>query len=191
MRDMASAKAKVLVTVADLLREPDKYEFCEVWDGALMVREPSNFWPECVGAAALVALHGYVVPRGLGLVSGSQAAFVVARDPDWVLVPDVSFIAREKRSGIPARGFVPFAPDIAIEVRSPSDPWGKVTAKAGVWLAFGVPLVWAIDPQTRLALVFERGKDPVERRPGQWLTGAPVLPRFRMRVEALFVDLDP
>ena len=45
------------------------------------------------------------------------------------------------------------------------------------------------DPESRLVLVLERGKDPVERRPGGWLTGSPVLPRFRMRVESVFVDL--
>jgi len=191
MRHVASAKAKPRVTAADLLREPDRYEFCEVWDGTLKVCEPSNVWPECVGGAASAALRGYVVPRRLGLVAGSQAAYVVARDPDWVLVPDVSFVRQEQRLRIPATGFVPFAPDLAIEVRSPSDAWGKTTAKAGVWLAFGVPLVWAIDPQQRLVLAFERGKDPVERRPGEWLSGAPVLPRFRMRVDALFVDLAP
>ena len=181
MSRVAPAKAKRRVTAADLIREPDRYEFCEVWDGALKVCEPSNLWPECVSGAALAALRGYVVPRKLGLVSGSQAAFIVAKGPDWVLVPDVSFVRQERRPQVPATGFVPFAPDLAVEVRSPSDAWGKVTAKAGVWLAFGVPLVWAIDPQQRLVLVFERGADPVERRPGDWLSGTPVLPRFRMR----------
>ena len=119
MRDVAKLKAPV--TAADLLREPQMYEFCEVWDGALVVREPSSIWPECVGGAVLSALRGYVVPRRLGLVAGSQAAFVVARDPDWVLVPDVSYVASSRWEQVPPTGFVPFAPDLAVEIRSPSD----------------------------------------------------------------------
>jgi Uma2 family endonuclease len=45
------------------------------------------------------------------------------------------------------------APDLVVEVVSPSDRASEVSAKAATWLDAGVRLVWVADPQVRLASV--------------------------------------
>jgi Uma2 family endonuclease len=191
---MGAASTRRRLAAGDLLRDPKRYEFCELWDGSLVVREPSNLWPEGVAGVFVEALRRHVAPRRrgarpLGLVTTSQGAFHVARDPDWVLVPDVAFIADERLKYVPVRGYAPLAPDLAVEVRSPSDSWESVLAKAAVWLGHGVRLVIAVDPLRRVAVEWRSGAAPVERRGRQSLSGAPVLPRFRLSVAKLFAEL--
>lgn len=180
----------------DLLRDPVRYEFCELWDGSLVVREPSNLWPEGVAGVFVEALRRHVAPRRgrprpLGLVTTSQGAFHVARDPDWVLVPDVAFIAADRLTYVPDRGFAPLAPDLVVEVRSPSDAWESVLAKAAVWLGHGVRLVLAVDPMQRAAVEWRAGSAPLERRGDACLLGRPVLPRFRLPLRRVFAELPP
>jgi Uma2 family endonuclease len=180
----------------DLLRDPARYEFCELWDGSLVVRKPSNLWPEGVAGVFVEALRRHVAPRrgrarSLGLVTTSQGAFHVARNPDWVLVPDVAFLAADRLRYVPQRGFAPLAPDLVVEIRSPSDAWESVLAKAAVWLGHGVRLVLAVDPLRRVAVEWRAGSPPVERRGDAVLRGRPVLPRFRLPLRRVFSELPP
>ena len=57
-------------------------------------------------------------------------------------------------------GFVPFAPDIAVEVLSPSDAHLDVEEKIEEWLQAGTALVWVINPRGRTLTVHRTGRDP-------------------------------
>src|SRR5262245_45537477 len=67
-------------------------------------------------------LDEHVEAGQLGEVFGADTGFVLARDPDIVRAPDAAFVAREKvpATGVPAT-FWEGAPDLAVEVISPSD----------------------------------------------------------------------
>jgi hypothetical protein len=68
--------------------------------------------------------------------------------------PDISFVARRRFEGerVP-EGFVPFAPDLAVEVLSRKDSPRLVLDKVGEYLGAGVRCVWVIDPESSRAVV--------------------------------------
>jgi Uma2 family endonuclease len=158
----------------------------ELWDGVCHVGEASGVWPSAVGARIVERLSAYVRRRGLGWVFGENAGFHVRRNPDRVLSPDVAFVSAARLPEVPERGFLPFAPDFVVEVRSPSDSWLETVKKGGIWLAHDVALVWCVDPPARrVAVMRQAGPTEIVGAHGT-LRAHPVLPRFRLPVEELF-----
>lgn len=154
---------------------------------------------EVVEVPVASPLHGYIVmmlcrllldfayARQLGIVYGDGVGYALNDDPATVRIPDASFIARER---IPASGFPrrywPFAPDLAVEVVSPSDRASDVHAKAREYLDAGGRLVWIIWPESRTATVYTQNDEPYDLTETDALDGGAVLPGFSAPLAALF-----
>ena len=151
--------------------------------------EPSGGPADHVAGKILFALGRHLGSRQLGWISMSQQGFLVAMNPDRVLSPDVSFTSLERLPSIPKRGFIPCAPDFAVEVRSPDDAWIGVVEKCGIWIGHRSRVVWAVDPTSRRFLVLRPGAAPLEVGPGGQVDAAPVLPEFVFPVDEAFADL--
>ena len=82
--------------------------------------------------------------RGVGRV-GLEIGYVLSRSPDTVRAPDVSINMAPRTEG-EARlsGFVPGAPDIAIEIVLPSATTAELEQKVGEYLAAGSQRVWVV-----------------------------------------------
>jgi Uma2 family endonuclease len=175
------------LTAREMLADPERYRHgCELWDGALLVREPSGGESEFVLGCIAEPLLRYVRMRRLGWVTLSNHGYLLARNPDRVLAPDAAYVSRERLPVPPTRGFTPLAPDFVVEVRSPSDRLHALVAKAGTWIAHGTRVVWVVDPQRREVVVVRPCVAPeVVGRAGS-VSAAPALPRFRLKVAALF-----
>ena len=94
--------------------------------------------------------HGFVRPRRLGRVVGSDSGIQLERDPDTVREPDIAFISAERLPlDVRVRGYSQVVPDLVVEVVSPSDRPAPVYDKAQMWLRFGVRLVLIVDPEAR------------------------------------------
>lgn len=126
------------------------------------------------------ALDGYVHPRKLGRVYGSEIGYLVERDPDTVRSPDVSFVRAEVAEAHDEDEWYPHAPDLAIEMMSPKDSPAEVDQEVRLWLAQGGRSVWVLDPKRRSAEV-RRPDGSVERVPADGLLqDQAVLPGFSM-----------
>ncbi len=92
--------------------------------------------------------------RRLGQLYSSDTGFVLREDPDIVRSPDVSFV-RKERFPLPvtSRGFIRGAPDLAVEVRSPSQSPADLSRKTQQYLDNGADTVWVIYPREKKALV--------------------------------------
>jgi Uma2 family endonuclease len=99
-------------------------------------------------------LQSHVRPRELGIVLVGEAGYLLARRPPTVRIPDVSFVSQE-RGGQHVGSSKPFpgAPDLAVEVLSPSNRPAEIHAKVADYLAAGCPLIWLVDPETRSVTV--------------------------------------
>jgi Uma2 family endonuclease len=64
-------------------------------------------------------------------------------------IPDVTVVLGPK----PAERIIRTPPAIAIEVLSPDDRAGYLEEKIADYLAFGIPYIWVINPETRRAFV--------------------------------------
>ena len=187
MKPMSAPPSSGVMTASEMLRDPAYRKGWELWDNTPVVRDVSGGMAEVCGMQLAIELGRYVRDRKLGWVTGSNQGFLVARNPDRVLAPDVAYTSRRRLYHVPTRGYFPCAPDFAAEVRSPTDPWGHTVARVAMWLAHGARVAWAIDPAERVVAVMRPGQAARLVRPGATLNLAPVLPRFRLRVISLFL----
>jgi Uma2 family endonuclease len=106
-------------------------------------------------------MNTFVKQHKLGVCFVSEGSFRLASDPDTVRAPDVSFVRAEHTpaSGIPRRGLWPGAPDLAVEMLSPSNPPGEMWRRIGDLLNAGTRLIWMIHPERRTAVVIRASGD--------------------------------
>lgn len=123
----------------------------------------------------------------LGEVYAAGTGFVIERDPDTVRAPDVSFVRAERLTEITDdEKFLPFPPDLAVEVASPTDRPGEIAEKTARWLASGCRMVWNLYPRSVTATVHRPGVEPVTLSADEEIDGLEVPPGFRCRVGDFF-----
>src|SRR5712691_6367974 len=100
-----------------------------------------------------VFLHAHLE---LQLVAvGPETGFRISRNPDTVLGPDAAVVRRDRLpAGHAQLGFLELAPDLAVEIVSPTDRWITVSGKVDAYLAAGVRVVWVIEPGSRALWVY-------------------------------------
>jgi len=144
---------------------------------------PTGFRHDII-TARLIARIG-VSAEARGYVAGSQAGFRMADGN--VRCPDVSFTLKERLpEGEPSDHFAPFAPDLAVEVVSPSEDYADLLRKVGEYFASGSKQVWLLFPNTRTVKVFTAPFEMQTLQAHDELTGGDLLPNFRVRVGELF-----
>jgi Uma2 family endonuclease len=175
------------MTADDLWRKPDDGLRHELVRGELTMMTPAGGLHGDIAGAVFLALAAHVKAKKLGKVLAAETGFIISRDPDTVRAPDAAFIAKEHvpAGGLPD-GFIPFAPDIAVEVLSPSDTLLDVEEKIGQWLQAGTTLVWVVNPRGRTVTVHRTGRDPRVLRENDLLGGEDVCPGFSVKVSELF-----
>jgi len=120
-------------------------------------------------------------------VLSAEPGFLIARDPDTLRVPDISFIRKDRLSNAPPKEvFWPGAPDLAVEVVSPGDTIREIDEKAKAWLAAGTRMVWVVNPAWRNVTVYHSPSDIKTLSEDADLTGEDVVPGFRCRVGDIF-----
>lgn len=103
--------------------------------------------------------------------------------------PDVAFVSNQRwaaERGLPRVTAWPVAPDLAVEVISPTDPFVSVLAKVSEYFAAEVRLVWLLVPALHQAYVFSSPTEVRILTAADDLTGEPVLPGFRVNLGRLF-----
>lgn len=174
-----------LMTADELVYTNIPNKRTELVRGRLVVHEPPGGRHGNVTANLGARLWAHTDLTGAGVVFVGDTGFWLTRNPDTVRGPDIAFVRKERvPAPIPSK-FLEFAPDLVIEVLSPTDRPGEVLAKIGDWLEAGVRLVWVIDPERRLARVYRQdGTESVVSEREQ-LTGEDVLPGFECEVAGI------
>ncbi|MFO0951430.1 MAG: Uma2 family endonuclease [Isosphaeraceae bacterium] len=91
----------------------------------------------------------------LGWVFNNDTGVVTERDPDTVRGADVAFYGFGRLPDGPLPDTYPaVAPDLVVEVLSPSDRWPRVLVKVGEYLDAGTRLVLVLDDDERRAHLF-------------------------------------
>lgn len=174
------------ITAADLLAMPDDGKRHELVAGELMELPPPILEHGETQANVARILGNFVLPRKLGRVF-TEAGFLISVDPDSVRAPDVSFISagRIAAGGLPA--YFPGAPDIAVEIVSPSSSEPEALARALMWLEAGSAMVWMLYPDSRSAKVYRPMRSVIELGADDVLDAAPVLDGFAAKVSDFFL----
>ena len=133
------------------------------------------------------ALINFVAPRELGRVRGSDAGFLLERDPDTVREPDIGFTSAERAApGDRITGYVEGAPDLVVEVVSPTDRPPAVHDKALMWLHHGARLVWVVHPDARTVEAYRADGTITTLAGDAQLDGLDVIPGFTCALRTLF-----
>ena len=107
-------------------------------------------------------------------------------DPMRFRKPDVALVRSSLLAKIDADdGFVPFAPDLAIEVVSPNDLAYEVDKKVGDYRSNGFSLVWLVYPSSKSVVEYTPTSSKTYKT-GDELTLPELLPEFRCKVSELF-----
>lgn len=185
-RGILGSVTERLITIEDVLVPGNPWRDCEIWDGAAVVCEPSGGQAGHVSAKLLARLTLHVEELALGWTFTSEQGYVLARGPDRLLAPDVSYVSKARLEQIPERGFIEMAPDFCVEVRSPSDAWEQTVKKCGVWVAHGVPVVWAVDPLARKVAILRDEHDVEVLQDEGVASAAPALADFTLSLAECF-----
>lgn len=187
MSEPGSIPGNRTTTVEEFERLPDEDGYRVELDRGRPVREPVP--APLHGRLALklgVRLNAFAEQHDLGLTFDA-AGFVLSRDPDTVRAPDLSFVSNAR---LPAREYAGtywrMAPDLAVEILSPSNRPAEVLRKASEYIDAGSRLVWLVDARRRTVTVVRPGVDPVTLGADDALDGADVLPGFRLPLAELF-----
>jgi len=138
---------------------------------------------------AVVLIHfieTFLDVHKLGIALG-ESAFLKLR-PDLTRAPDVSFIAWDR---FPDRrlSHAPVwtvAPDLAVEILSPSNTEKEMQRKLREYFETGVRLVWYVEPELRTAKVYTSPDRFTVVRTEEVLDGRDVLPGFQLRLKDWF-----
>src|SRR5215207_2712416 len=115
----------------------------ELIDGEPIEMTPSADESSSTGATLLGFLAQRVRAGRLGRLYGADGGVVLFPDRETVRVPDVAFVRAERMPQGQARKCFPrLAPDLVVEVLSPSDRPSEVVAKLEMFQEAGVPLIW-------------------------------------------------
>ncbi|MBI3983186.1 MAG: Uma2 family endonuclease [Gemmatimonadetes bacterium] len=179
--------AHQLVTAEELERMGHQDFGYELVRGELVPVSPAGDRHGSLAALMAAALIAFVRPRHLGVVHVG-AGYILARSPDTVRGPDVAFISRKRLAALGGRrrGFIPGAPDLAVEVRSADKTFAELQAKAAECLQAGTRLVWLVDPPSQAIHIHQPGLVPRALSIGDVLDGADVLPGFTLPLVELF-----
>jgi Uma2 family endonuclease len=183
---MTTATQKLLT--ADeffLLPEPKDGSRQELVKGVIVTMPPPGGRHGACCSRINHRVSSFVDAHQSGTVCSNDTGFVSERDPDSVRGPDLSYWSRERLPEVPA-GYIEIPPDLAVEVVSPSDHFGRIQKKAKDFLEKGVRLVWVADPEDRSVTVYRPGQMLVILSENDTLTGEDVLPGFSCRVGDLF-----
>jgi Uma2 family endonuclease len=173
--------AEDLEQMADL--PPGRYDLI---DGELIhMPPPGEEHGDCL-TNIFVPLFNASQATGLGRVY-ADTGFVVGRDPDQVVSPDVAFVRTNRLDpGRNRQGYFRVGPDFAVEIVSPSDYPALVERKIAKYVAAAVPLLWVVYPTTRRVRVLGAGRPEQEFGEDDILDAGDVVPGFRIAVADIF-----
>ncbi len=177
-------------TAEELLRLPDDMHG-EIVNGVFVAMSAPGGIHGFVASRIDRILGAFVDAHGLGGVFGAETAFRLRRDPDTVRCPDCAFVAAARLAAALTRGVVEGAPDLAVEVLSPSNTWAEMERKLAEYFRHGARQVWIVDPDSRSVAAHVAGGLPQFLEGDAVLGGGELLPGFATPVSAFFAGLPP
>ena len=133
-------------------------------------------------------LMSFVSEKRLGRVLFAPLDFVF--DKHNVAQPDLVFISNE-RSGLIGDAYISGAPELVIEILSPSTRRTDELIKRSIYERFGALEYWLVDPDRRTVQVFRRagsvfGSGEIFSSEAGESLATPLLPGLTIQVSAIF-----
>ena len=162
----------------------------ELWDGKIIPMSPAGPKHGAVIARLTHYLTNHIYKNKLGEIFEGQTGFRLGID--HCFQPDISFVSGERMKLILPHGFDGMfhaAPDLAVEVLSPSDSITKTEKKMQLYLVHGARLGWMLDLKNKTARIYRPGESFELLKADKALAGNSVLPGFRISLAKIFENI--
>ena len=173
-------------TYEDYAALPDDGNRYEVLDGILYMAPAPDRWHQ--KASGMISYHLIMSVQLTGLGEVYSAPFDVILGAKNTVQPDVLVVLNKHLDRIKKRGVVG-APDLAVEIASPSTARIDLSEKFQVYAAAGVPEYWIVTPGSRTAEVFVLQQGAYHSLGiyyGPAILPSRVVPGLNVRVEQFF-----
>ena len=159
------------------------YEFI---DGKLEKKEMPTAKHSGIATRVVIKLGIYLEKNNIGRVYADNTLFTIGANKR---IPDAAFVSAEKipPTGEPL-GIWDFAPDLAVEVISPSERHNEVERKIGDYFAAGVRQVWKIVPELKTLTIYFSPTETKILTEKDEVACEEILPKFRLKLSDIFID---
>jgi Uma2 family endonuclease len=155
------------------------YEFIA---GEIVEKMVSNQKSAQIGAKILAFIIFHVLQHELGRATGEQGGYMINGER---YMPDVGYMSYARQPIDNDEAYNPLAPDLAVEVISPTDSPREIRLKVLNYLAAGT-VVWVVSPDDEQIEVCIPTQPVHVLKIGDILEGGDVLPGFSVPLETIF-----
>jgi Uma2 family endonuclease len=156
----------------------------ELIAGEIVEKMVSNQEASEIAATILAYIKIYLLKNPIGRVRGADGGYHIGTER---YIPDVSYMSKARQSERNKDSYNPLAPDLAVEVLSPTDTPKIIRVKVMNYLAAGT-VVWLVSPESQEIEVYIAGQPARVLGIDDTLDGGTVLPGFTMAVKQAFED---
>lgn len=184
--DVRAGKAKTAVrsekSVNRFLLKHKNYEYV---NGDYLKKTMPNAIHSGIAGRLVIELGIFLKQHKLGRVY-PEAHFQIGDDKR---IPDVAFVLAERipETGEPEK-FWDFAPDLAVEIVSPTDFYQDVLDKIDDYFKAGVQEVWLINPEKENLTIYYSFEKTKVLSKKDTLTCEKILPKFKLELSEIFID---
>ena len=175
-------------TVEDLLARANDVNRYELVRGDLIMMSPASPVQGRYASRLTSVLTVYADENNLGEVYTAEPGFELHSEPEVVVrAPDVAFVRKDR---IPPpdqqKGYWQLAPDLAVEIISPSETATQIQEKVQDYLSAGTKLIWLVFPEQKIVTEYQLPDQVRQLGITANLEGGEVLPGFRYELKKLF-----
>ena len=169
----------------------DEYKGMEIVDGVWTPKHREggvSVGHGRIGVRLIRLLGDYVEQHQLGEVYMPETIFIMHVDENQVRTmrkPDIAFV-RTSRVNHDDFAYYQLAPDLVIEVLSPSDTPAVIYGKLTDYFTFGTGQVWLVYPREKKIAVHFPDGTATTYEAGQVISGGELLPGFSLDVAWVF-----
>jgi len=187
---MPAANLRRYVTSDEFLTYAAAAGPSELVRGEIRVMTPASGAHGVIAGTIFAAINAFVESGQLGQCFPGNTGFLLPGLGDTVRSPDTAFVRREQSpDGGIGSGWVSVAPDLVVEILSPSETASELEEKVRDYRAAGTRLIWVVDPAVRIVSVRRTSGPDTRLTEIDVLDGSDALPGFTIPVTRLFARL--
>ncbi len=157
----------------------------EIVDGKVEIKKPSGLRASGIATRIAVKLGIYLKTNNIGRLYGADATFTTVNENERMA--DVALVFNDKLQEGEPISKASFAPDLAVEVISPTDMNSKVVKKVREYFAAGVRRVWLVEPELETVTVYLSLNHTRIFYKNEDLIDEEILPNFRLPLKDIFL----
>ena len=174
-----------LITADEFLLLEERDRLYELVDGVMREKAMAGQQRGRIKAKIIGELGNHTRENRQGWVV-SSVGYILQRNPDTVRLADVSWVSTRRDSPEAIPGFPEGAPDLAIEVKSPTNTYAEMARRGEMWLEYGCRMAWIAYPERQTIAVHRPGQAPETLGVDDTLDGGALLPGFSIPVRRIF-----